>query len=224
MSSNATESGQSTGDDGWMTVERKKEPKILARKGKRGISWRIPNDNKNGRRRRSNSGTIKKEKKRQDFPAKDTTPVPPKTAEKVPADVEPKTSKTKAGESSWVAAARRGAKKNKRSRFSGAKLTNFGGKSSVVKSRQAKHSSVVGSEDDGNGNSGQILRGKLKLRKQLQQILFTNVNQAVDELYYICEFDSEIESATAALELMTGWRIIFKHCWTPCDYRRSSSL
>ena len=29
-------------------------------------------------------------------------------------------------------------------------------------------------------------------------------------MYYICEFDSEIESATAALELMTGWRDSFQ--------------
>ena len=67
-----------------------------------------------------------------------------------------------------------------------------------------------GDVDELSSSTDPFIREKLRLRKQLQSILFQNVNQAVDELYYICEFDSEIESATAALELMTGWRDSFQ--------------
>ena len=65
-------------------------------------------------------------------------------------------------------------------------------------------------DDLSSSSTDPFIREKLRLRKQLQSILFQNVNQAVDELYYICEFDSEIESAVAALELMAEWRDSFQ--------------
>jgi hypothetical protein len=236
MSNNAPEGDQPAGDDGWMTVERKKEPKILARKGKRGISWRIPNDNENRRTRRSGSGSGKKDNRQRAFSGRGSktksiaekqegategkkAPEGAETSHDRPVKKTPVSTKTKPSESSWVAAARRGAGNNRRTRFAGmGSATNGMPKRSTPGSKgfdgkgkySSRQNSGDGSEEDGGGNSGQIPRGKLKLRKQLQQILFTNVNQAVDELYYICEFDSEIESATAALDLMTGWRDNFQ--------------
>ena len=195
--------------DGWMTVER--NPRILARKGQKGVAWRIPNDSQEeAQSRKKISKQPRQRKQKKNVAAMQQWKEPSKEDYDAPASMAPSNKHTpiieiKSNESSWVAAVKSsGPNDGRPPRPSSSSLSGMPKPWHSHSKKQAGTSKKADKMDDVEG-SGSILRGKLRLRKQLQSILYANVNQAVDELYYICEFDSELESATAALELMKGW-------------------
>ena len=66
-------------------------------------------------------------------------------------------------------------------------------------------------DDLSSSSTDPFIREKIAFKgNNYNRYFFKIFNQAVDELYYICEFDSEIESAVAALELMAEWRDSFQ--------------
>ena len=219
--------------------KEKPEKQRFARKGRHGLAWRVPHDSTRGKKHLVKKQEKKKKltdskdpqvnqgRNNVDF-GKDAAV---DEQEALPNEKHPiNTNGTKVpSKSSWAAAVLRGTKTKKGSRLDNSEKARrekkYPGHSGAKKSasssstpKRAARMAIPTSKrpNESSAQQHQSLRRsssnseKLRLRKQLQSILFQNVNQAVDELYYICEFDSDIDSATAALELMTGWRDSFQ--------------
>ena len=89
-----------------------------------------------------------------------------------------------------------------------------GGAAVVVQLKTAnttkKHHPHNSSTSSTSSTSSRDTREQKIIRQKLWGVLFSNVNRTIDEVYYLCEFESDNDRTQEAIELLEYWRMDFQ--------------